>query len=367
MVGRLRSVDSGSISGGNVTCDSSLFDSVPTVVPRYDPDKVPTLDERDKMTTYDSIPDRLRHRFKIRNELIRNVLCEFICTTALIFGGDSIVACFILGRGKYGEWIGISIGWGLALIMAAQLGFRTSGAHMNPAVSLYVYTFGLLSLPHMFIYFAAQIAGGFMGAALTFIIYYDAINFFDGGTRAVIGPRATAGIFCTFPQDYLTVLGGFVDQVFATAVLCFFVAMVTDRRNKIPQWAQPLLIGATLMLIGMAWGMNCGYALNPARDLGPRLFTLVAGYGWKVFSIRNYTWFWIPVIGPMLGGPIGAWAYQLLIGFHIPSELDEIEDEIRRLTEVKTGHQTVTLQDRDTPQPVLHNVSNATNNESRVV
>lgn len=84
----------------------------------------------------------------------------------------------------------------------------------------------------------------------------DAINNFDGGTRFVTGVRKTAGIFATYPQDYLSVGGGLLDQVLGTAMLCFFVAMITDRRNKIPEWIQPTLLGLMLMLVGMAWGMN---------------------------------------------------------------------------------------------------------------
>ena len=93
--------------------------------------------------------------------------------------------------------------------------------------------------------------------------------------------------------------------------------------------------------------------MNPARDLGPRIFSLVAGYGWKTFSYRGYKWFWIPIVGPLIGGVIGAWSYQLLIGLHIPSELDEIEEEFRRLQKDKL-HQTVTLQENETPQSSTH-------------
>uniref|UniRef100_A0A914YH16 Aquaporin n=1 Tax=Panagrolaimus superbus TaxID=310955 RepID=A0A914YH16_9BILA len=85
------------------------------------------------------------------------------------------------------------------------------------------------------------------------------------------------------------------------------------------------------MLIGMAWGMNSGYSLNPARDFGPRIFTYFAGYGLKVFSYRNHKWFLVPLISPFLGGPLGAWLYQFSVGFHIPSELDEIEEECKML------------------------------------
>ncbi|VDK47093.1 unnamed protein product [Cylicostephanus goldi] len=135
---------------------------------------------------------------------------------------------------------------------------------------------------------------------------------------------ATAGIFSTYPKPYLTVVGGMIDQIFGTVMLCMGVATIVDKRNGIPQFLQPGCIGFLLVGIGMAFGHNSGYAINPARDLGPRLFTLCAGYGWEVFSYRDYCWFWIPIVGPMIGGVIGAWLYEFVIGFHLP-DLPDIE------------------------------------------
>lgn len=136
-------------------------------------------------------------------------------------------------------------------------------------------------------------------------------------------------------------------------MLCIFIGLITDKRNRIPAWVQPSLIGGCLILIGMAWGMNSGYAINPARDLGPRLFTLVSGYGWKVISYRSYKWFWIPIVGPLIGGALGAWLYQFMIGIHIPSDIDDLEEEMRRIQEDKT-HQAVIIRDTDTPQSSVH-------------
>uniref|UniRef100_A0A183GDU1 Aquaporin n=1 Tax=Heligmosomoides polygyrus TaxID=6339 RepID=A0A183GDU1_HELPZ len=150
----------------------------------------------------------------------------------------------------------------------------------------------------------------------------DAISSFDNGTRYVSGPRSTAHIFATYPQPHLSTFGAVIDQVVGTAVLCMGVAAVTDRRNRIPPFLQPTYIGALLAVIGMFLALNAGYAINPARDFGPRLFTLCAGYGWRVFSYRSYKWFWIPILCPMLGGVIGAWIYEFFIGLHIPDDPD---------------------------------------------
>uniref|UniRef100_A0A915K880 Aquaporin n=1 Tax=Romanomermis culicivorax TaxID=13658 RepID=A0A915K880_ROMCU len=113
----------------------------------------------------------------------------------------------------------------------------------------------------------------------------DAINQFDGGIRQVYGPQATAGIFATYPQDYLSIGGGWIDQIVGTAVLTQLVFAVTDPRNHaVPKFLIPLLVGLVVTLIGLSLGFNCGFAINPARDLGPRIFTAMAGYGAEVFT-----------------------------------------------------------------------------------
>ncbi|KHN76710.1 Aquaporin-3 [Toxocara canis] len=225
-----------------------------------------------KPTKNDNTPmdnvERLRSKFYIRSELIRCAIAEFFCTALLTFGGCSSSAQYVLSNQANNAWIGVNLGWGFALIFAVYGGFNIS----------------------------------------------DALNNFDGGVRYVSGPLATAGIFATYPKDYLSVVGGITDQVIGTAFLCICVCLITDKNNKIPSHLQPLLIGLVVALIGMCIGMNSGYAINPARDLGPRLFTLCGGWGWEVFSYRNYKWFWIPLLGPMIGAVVGAWIYVLFLG-----------------------------------------------------
>ncbi|KJH53409.1 aquaporin-9 domain protein [Dictyocaulus viviparus] len=173
-----------------------------------------------------------------------------------------------------------------------------------------------------------------------FLVQNDAINHFDNGTHFVSGPRATAHIFATYPQTHLSTFGGIIDQIVGTAVLCLGVSAITDRRNRIPSFLQPSFIGALLAVIGMSLALNAGYAINPARDFAPRLFTLCAGYGWRVFSYRTYKWFWIPIVCPMIGAVLGAWLYEFFLGFHIPDDdqettyahkmiLDECEGQVR--------------------------------------
>lgn len=96
------------------------------------------------------------------------------------------------------------------------------------------------------------------------------------------GPKSTAMIFATYPGAHLSQLGAIIDQISCTAVLCFCIGIITDPKNRIPKGAQPALMGVMLSAICIGFGLNAGNAMNPARDFGPRLFTLVAGYGWEV-------------------------------------------------------------------------------------
>ncbi|CAJ0591659.1 unnamed protein product [Cylicocyclus nassatus] len=266
----------------------------------------------------ESMMEKLRHRFGIENQLFKEILAEFFCTGLLLFWGDSSVAQLVVSNRMTNEWVALTISWGVALWMSVQMSIRISGAHLNPAVSFFLFTQKKITFRKFVIFSIAQTAGAFCGALGVFVLWYDGINHFDGGKRQVKGMFATAGIFATYPKPYLTIAGGIVDQIFGTAILCLGVATITDKRNGIPPFLQPACIGFLLVGIGTAFAHNCGYAINPARDLGPRLLTLCVGYGWETFSYNEYGYFWIPIICPMIGAALGAWLYEFVIGFHLP-------------------------------------------------
>ncbi|KAG7251854.1 hypothetical protein CRUP_009253, partial [Coryphaenoides rupestris] len=192
--------------------------------------------------------------------------------------------------------------------------------HVNPAVSLAMVILGKLKIWKFPVYVLAQFLGAFAGAAALFGLYYDAFMDFTSGILSVTGINATGHIFASYPARHLSVLGGFIDQVVGTGmlVLCF-LAIVDGGNIGAPKGVEPLAIGLIVMALGVSMGLNCGYPLNPARDLGPRLFTAVAGWGMEVFSTANY-WWWIPVAGPMVGGVVGAVLYYLLIELHHPQQ-----------------------------------------------
>ena len=180
-----------------------------------------------------SLPDkesrlfRMRRRYRIGNKLMRNLLCEFFCTglhmvsacckfsslSVFQFLGFSINAQTVMSRFLMNASLGVSLGWGTALIFAVQAGYKITGSHLNPAVSFFVWSFGSLSFAHFILYSLAQTAGAFCGAMLTFILYFEKIHEFDGGVRAIVGPNATAGIFATYPGAHLSILGSMIDQV----------------------------------------------------------------------------------------------------------------------------------------------------------
>ena len=116
------------------------------------------------------------------------------------------------------------------------------------------------------------------------LFFVDALKNYTNGNMNVFGPNATAGIYSTYPTDGISQGNGFGDQVFGTFLLLLCVRGITDNKNaKVPGYLAPFLVGLVVLNIGIAFGYNCGYAINPARDLSPRLFTLICGYGTEVF------------------------------------------------------------------------------------
>jgi MIP family channel proteins len=251
----------------------------------------------------------------------REAAAEFLGTFILIVFGSAVVAQVVLSGGSHGGYISINIAWGLAVTMAVYVTAGVSGAHLNPAVTLALAAHRDFPWRKVLPYCAAQVTGAFAASAVTFATYREAFDRFDGGVRQVTGPRATAGIFATYPQDFLSnVPGGLVDQVVGTALLILVIFALGDRRNSPPDAAvAPVVVGLLVALIGMTFGFNAGYAINPARDLGPRLFTAVAGWGREVFRAGNH-WWWVPIVGPCVGGVLGGAVYDLFITRHHPEE-----------------------------------------------
>jgi MIP family channel proteins len=251
---------------------------------------------------------------------LREGAAEFLGTFLILVFGTASVAQKVLSGGELGSALSIHLSWGLGVTFGIYASAGVSGAHLNPAVTLALAAFRGFAWRKVPAYVLAQTLGAFAGAAVTFLTYREAFSAFDGGVRQVAGEKATAGIFATYPQPFLSAFpGGFVDQVVGTALLLLVIFALGDRRNAGPASGGPVLVGALVVAIGMTFGMNAGYAINPARDIGPRVFTALAGWGGGVFTAGGH-WWWVPIVAPCLGAVLGGLVYDLLVTRHHPRE-----------------------------------------------
>jgi glycerol uptake facilitator protein len=254
-----------------------------------------------------------------KQALVGMMLAEFLGTLVLIALGDGVVAMVVLfGSGVPGEvvkggYTNITLGWGLAVLMGICVAGRVSGAHLNPAVTLTLAVFRDFPWSRVVPYMIAQVAGGFTGAALVYVNYWPAFQKVDPDLSR------TAGVFTTFPAFPEAWAFGLVDQVIGTALLLGLILAITDPRNQpVTAAFNPVLVGLVVVAIGISWGGMHGYAINPARDFGPRLFTLVAGFQNTGFD--SHAW-WVPIVGPLLGGLLGALTYDGLIRPFLPDQV----------------------------------------------
>lgn len=273
----------------------------------------------------------LTRRWKWQQSTLGELVAEFLGTFVLIAFGDGVVAMAVAalnqsGRGTLifdasGDWLLIAWGWGFAVCFAVYVAGGVSGAHINPAVTLAFALRRKFPWQKVPSYWAAQILGAFVGAALVYANYRYAINSYEHVHHIVRGQTSsipTYSIFATFPaQFYHSWFGPFIDELIGTAFLIMFVFAVVDEFNTpVKANLAPLLIGFIVVAIGISYGANSGYAINPARDFGPRIFAWIAGYG-KIAMPGDYgnvsTYFWIPIIGPLIGAGIGAYLYDALI------------------------------------------------------
>lgn len=258
---------------------------------------------------------------------MKETMAEFLGTATLMIFGLGSVAQFVLSEGKTGTPDQVRWSWGLGVTFGVYVAGGISGGHLNPAVTLTLCILKKVSWVKLLPYWLGQYLGSFVASCLVYLVYYDAINNFKGGNYTL----ETAGIFSTYPQSYLSVANGLGDQIFGTAVLMLLVMAISDQNNMAPSKGYvPVLVGLVVVAIGMTFSQNCGYAINPARDLSPRLFTLMAGWGTKVFSVDNYRWFWIPVLGPYIGAVLGGSIYEACIGLRLPccSKTNQVEREL---------------------------------------
>ncbi len=225
-------------------------------------------------------------------------LAELIGTAILVFIGTSTSAAVTLKKSSAHNsgWVFITLGWGFAVLAGATISFPISGGHLNPAVSLAMFLTGSITFNLFIIYVIAQILGGIIGAYLTYQIYYDHFKLNDDGD--LIGIFATVPSIKNTPRNYFS-------EIIATFILILFILMTGFYSQVSPVLVPLLVIG-----IGISVGNVTGYAINPARDLGPRLMYQFF-FKHKNKGSANWKYQPIPFFGPLIGSILGVLVFSI--------------------------------------------------------
>jgi glycerol uptake facilitator protein len=262
-------------------------------------------------------------RWPRRTGLIGELSSEFAGTMVLVLFGCGVVAQVIAGGaltkppGGLGNHDSISWGWGFGVVFGVYVAGRLSGGHINPAVTLAFAVFKDFPWRKVLPYILAQTAGAFVAALLVRWNYTEVLAAADPGHTF-----KTQIAFSTLPGNGslpVSSLGAFRDQIIGTAILTLLIFAVTDLLNTPPGAnLAPFIIGLIVVAIGMAWGTDAGYAINPARDFGPRLASFITGYDLAWRDQYGDIYLWVPIVGPLIGGVVGAAFYKYFISTFLP-------------------------------------------------
>jgi len=260
----------------------------------------------------------------IRKQYFGELLSEAIAVFIIIAFGDSVAAMYTLySPSPYqGAYWGVCIAWGLSVTMAIYATGSVSGTHANPAVTLALAMYRKFPWSKVVPYCVSQVVGGFVGAALVYQLYGPVINHFNAAQHLTRAAGGSAGVFFTHPGLAITPAHAFVDQIILTAFLIFGIFAITEQYNEMAPKANSgaFMIGLLVALIGASMGYLEAWAINPARDFGPRVFCFFTGWGSSAFPSPENYW-WVPILGPLLGGAVGGAAYQYLIRPYLPAHL----------------------------------------------
>ncbi|XP_077479647.1 aquaporin-3-like [Stigmatopora argus] len=291
---------------------------------------------------------KLNRTFRTSHRLLRQGLAECLGTLILVTFSCGGVAQWMLSGGSHGTFLSVNFAVGGGVTLGILVSGPISGGHLNPAVTFALCLLGRDSWKKFPWFFFFQTLGAFLAAAIVYCLYFDAIREFGHGEFRVVGKNATAGIFATYPSQHLSVVNGFLDQVIGTAALITCLLAIIDPHNNsiTPGW-EAFPVGLVVTVIGLTMGFNAGYAINPARDLGPRFFTAVAGWGHEVFTVNTY-WSVVPVTAPFAGAFVAVMLYQLMIGFQYNEDepdrnaIGEVrKEEMLKLSNVLTNEEEI--------------------------
>ncbi len=232
-------------------------------------------------------------------------VAELVGTMFLIILGDGVVANVLLTRSKAENagWMVIATGWGLAVAVGVYIAGWASGAHINPAVTIGFLAIGKIKLQMALVYIAGQMTGAFLGAIIVWL------HFLPHWSQTEDSEKKLA-VFCTDPA-IANSGANLVSEIIGTMVLLVGVLGITATHNNLSSGLAPLLVGFLVWSIGLSLGGTTGYAINPARDLGPRIAHALLPIAGKGKS--NWGYAWIPVVGPIIGGVAGALFFRFII------------------------------------------------------
>ncbi|KIP08611.1 hypothetical protein PHLGIDRAFT_34899 [Phlebiopsis gigantea 11061_1 CR5-6] len=258
----------------------------------------------------------LTRRWSVIRDIICEPVAEFFGVMILVIFGAGVNCQVTLSNNlsvsasPKGDYLSVCFGWAAGIALGAWVSGGISGGHINPAVTLAFATLRDFPWRKVPAYILAQILGGICGAGIVYANYIHAIDAVEGGRNIRTVP-GTAGLFGTYAADYMTAASAFFEEFLGTTILLLVICAVTDKRNSPPPAGLvPLVLFVTLLGISAALGMQTGFALNPARDFGPRVLTAMVGYGKEVFNFRSQYWLWCPIMAPILGALVGTFAYD---------------------------------------------------------
>lgn len=261
--------------------------------------------------------------------LTGQLIAEFLGTMILILFGNAVVAQVLTAvpSGDLGDHDSIAWAWGIGVALGVYVAARISGAHINPAVTIALAAFERFPWRKVGPYIVAQTLGAFVAALIVRGVYADLLNAKDPGHTV-----KTQIVFATLPGNGslpVSLTTAFFDQIVGTAILVFVIFALTHPRNRGPlSNLVPVVIGLLVVAIGMAWGANAGYAINPARDFGPRLASFITGYSTAWVDQNGTPYWWLPIVAPIIGGLIGGALFKYTIDRYIP--VDDVPQPVGR-------------------------------------
>ena len=258
----------------------------------------------------------------MKKVLIGELISEAVALFIIIAIGDSTAAMYTLydpSPYQHAYW-GVCITWGLAVSIAIYTTASVSGCHANPAITLALACYRKFSWAKVLPYCLAQTAGAFVGAVCVYVLFSPVIDLYNRTHHLTRQAGGAAAVFFTHTGLAVTPHHAFADEIILTAILVFGIFAITEQYNELAPGANSgaLIIGFLVAIIGASMGYLEAWAINPARDFGPRLFCFFGGWGSAALPSPNNYWY-VPLVAPLIGGVVGGGAYQLLIHQFLPA------------------------------------------------